>query len=182
MEYLQGRKLVDPANTQNPITLQNVKATLADIAKQQRSSRITKADSVSPETISGLQAVRDQMQREADTQSLGKSLGSNTFQNAATSGTVGRIAGHMANPLVNMGLGGVTGLLTGGGEGSAVGAAIGHGLGAVAKTVMENRAAKAAAQADAGRSMLMKALRDRMLNIDNKGVNALNPGGATPPP
>jgi hypothetical protein len=171
MTYLQGRNLVDPDNAQNPISLQKVKSTLADIAKQQKSPRITTADSVTPETIAGLQAVRDQLQREADTQSLGKALGSNTFQNAATSGAVGRFAGHASNALVSGGIGAGIGYLSG--EGGVLGGTAGMALGAAAKTLAESRAAKAAAAQEAGRAMLMKALRDRVLNIDNKGVDAL---------
>lgn len=170
MKYLQGRKLTDLQG--NP-TLGNMRSTLDDIDKKQAGDKFHPADSVTPENMQTLQRLHDQMQREQLTQSAGKALGSNTFQNLATSGRVGTLAGSVGNALVGGAVGG--GIDLAAGHSGMGGFLVGNALGAAAKHFAERGAAKDAARADAGRQMLMEALRDRMLNIDNKGVRALSP-------
>jgi hypothetical protein len=143
-----------------------------DIARQQRANGIKPADSLSPATLAELQSIREQMQREHLTQTHGKALGSNTFQNMATNSLVGKVAGGLGNALVSTGAGAGLDLLLNGGvlTGGALGALASHGM----KNFSAMQTAKAASRAEVGRQMLMKELRDRLLNVNNKGVQALS--------
>lgn len=168
MTYLQGRKLTDLQG--NP-TLGNIRSTLDDISKKQRSDKFNPADSVTPENIATLRAMHDQMQREQLTQSAGKALGSNTFQNFATNSVMGNLASHVGNSLAGGIVGGGIDLASGGGGVS--GFLAGNALGATAKYYATKAAAASEVKAAAGQKMLMEALQKRLLNIDNSGVRSL---------
>jgi hypothetical protein len=168
MRYLQSRNLT---NVMDEATLGKVHAMLADIDKQRNAPGIKLPDSLSPETLAKLRSIHEQMQRENFTATAGKALGSNTFQNLATNTMTGNIAGHMGNALVSTGTGALTGMATG--MGGLEGALAGNVLGAGLRWYGETQAGKAAARQSAGQQMLMKELRDRLLNIDNKGVESL---------
>lgn len=174
MKYFQGRKLTDLQG--NP-TLGNMRSTIDDITKKQAGDKFHPADSVTEENRQALQRIHDQMQREADTRTAGKALGSNTFQNLATNTMTGKIAGHVGNALVSTGAGMLTDLAAGGG--GMTGALTGAAASGALKGYEAQQAAKAAAAQEVGRQMLMRELRDRLLNIDNKGVAALR-GSRTP--
>jgi hypothetical protein len=169
MTYLQGRKLTDLQG--NP-TLGNMRSMLDDIAKKQAGDKFHPADSVKPETVETIRRLHDQMQREQLTATAGKALGSNTFQNLATNTRVGSLAGSVGNALAGGVVGG--GIDLAAGHSGVAGMLVGNALGAGAKYYADRSAASAAARSEAGRQMLMEALRDRMLNIDNKGVRALS--------
>lgn len=176
MTYLQGRKLTDLQG--NP-TLGNIRSTLDDISKKQRSDKFNPADSVTDENIAILRKMHDQMQREQLTQSAGKALGSNTFQNLATNSTIGNLASHVGNSLAGGLIGGGIDLASGGGGMS--GFLAGNALGATAKYYATKAAATAEVKAAAGQKMLMEALQKRLLNIDNSGVRSLNAAPKTAP-
>jgi len=169
MKYLQSRKLT---NLQDETTLPKLQSMMDDIAKQQRANGIKPADSLSPDTLSKLEDIRQQLQREHFTATAGKALGSNTFQNLATNSITGRLAGHVGNALVGTGVGALTDMVAGGG--GLTGAVVGNAISGVAKGYAEKQAVAAAARAETGRQMLMKELRDRLLNINNKGVQSLS--------
>lgn len=169
MSYLQGRKLTDLQG--NP-TLGNMRSMLDDIKNKQAGDKFHPADSVTPQTVQAIRELHDQMQREQFTASAGKALGSNTFQNLATNSRVGSLAGSMGNALAGGVVGG--GIDMAAGHSGVAGMLVGNALGAAAKHFADRSAVSAAARADVGRQMLMEALRDRMLNIDNKGVRALS--------
>lgn len=168
MRYLQSRNLT---NTMDQTTLAKVDAMLKDIDKQRNAPGIKLPDSLSPETLEKLREVRDQMRRENFTATAGKALGSNTFQNLATNTRIGNIAGHVGNALLTTGTGAAIDLAAGGG--GATGAVLGAAASGVMKGIAARQVAKAAAQQEVGRQMLMQELRDRLLNIDNKGVRSL---------
>lgn len=176
MTYLQGRKLTDLQG--NP-TLGNIRSTLDDISKKQRSDKFNPADSVTSENIATLRKMHDQMQREQLTQSAGKALGSNTFQNLATNSTIGNLSSHVGNSLAGGLIGGGIDLASGGGGMS--GFLAGNALGATAKYYATKAAATAEVKAAAGQKMLMEALQKRLLNIDNSGVRSLNAAPKTAP-
>lgn len=169
MTYLQGRKLTDLQG--NP-TLGNIRSTLDDISKKQRSDKFNPADSVTPENIAILRNMHDQMQREQLTQSAGKALGSNTFQNLATNSAMGNLASHVGNSLAGGLIGGGIDLASGGG--GMGGFLAGNALGATAKYYATRAAATAEVKQAAGQKMLMEALQKRLLNIDNSGVRSLS--------
>lgn len=171
MRYLQSRNLT---NVMDETTLGKLHGMMTDINKQRNASGIKLPDSLSPETLDKLSAIHRQMQLEHGTMTGGKDLGSNTFQNFATNTMIGRLAGHATNALTNAGIGLLTDLAVGGGGGG--GALAGSALAVGAKTLSENQALKAAARQEMGQRLLMKELRDRLLNIDNKGIRALNAG------
>jgi hypothetical protein len=154
-----------------------MRSTIDDITKKQAGDKFHPADSVTEENRQALQRIHDQMQREADTRTAGKALGSNTFQNLATNTMTGKIAGHVGNALVSTGAGMLTDLAAGGG--GMTGALTGAAASGALKGYEAQQAAKAAAAQEVGRQMLMRELRDRLLNIDNKGVAALR-GSRTP--
>jgi hypothetical protein len=168
MKYLQGRKMTDLQG--NP-TLGNMRSTLDDIGKKQAGDKFHPADSVTPENMQTLQKLHDQMQREQLTQTAGKSLGSTTFQNLATNSRIASLTGHVGNALAGGVIGGGIDLLSGGG--GVTGMLTGNALGGAAQYYAGRSAANAAASAEAGQKMLMQALRDRLLNINNKGVQSL---------
>ena len=174
MKYFQGRKLTDLQG--NP-TLGNMRSMLDDIRKKQAGDKFHPADSVTPEDVKTIQGIHDQMQREQFTATAGKALGSNTFQNLATNAQVGRLGGHMSNALLGAGAAGVDMLYGGSGLGGAI---VGNVLAEGGKYVRGRMAATAEATAERGRAMLMQELRDRLLNIDNKGVDALNKANQRP--
>jgi hypothetical protein len=169
MRYLQSRNLT---NTMDETTLGKVDAMLKDIDKQRNAPGIKLPDSLSPETLAKLSAVRDQMRRENFTATAGKSLGSNTFQNLATNTAIGSIAGHAGNALLTTGAGMAADMMAFGGHG-VIGGMTGAAASGVLKGFEASQAAKATARQDIGRQMLMRELRDRLMNRDNKGVEAL---------
>jgi hypothetical protein len=168
MRYLQSRNLT---NMMDETTLAKVNGMLKDIEKQRNAPGIKLPDSLSPETMEKLRVLHDQMQRENLTMTAGKDLGSNTFQHLATNTVAGKIAGHVGNALVSTGAGMAIDLAAGGG--GYGGALTGAAASGVLKGYAAKQAAKATAQQEVGHQMLMRELRDRLLNIDNKGVTAL---------
>jgi hypothetical protein len=174
MKYFQSRKLSD---LQGDPTLNNLRTTLDDISKKQAGDKFHPADSVTKENHETLRQLHDQLQREAFTASAGKSLGgSNTFQNAATNSVMRQVAKQAGANLLGTGGGYLTDLLAGGG--GTTGAVIGNIGGNVLQGVRTVREAQAAARQTAGEAMLMRALRERLLNINGKGVESLR----GPPP
>lgn len=169
MKYLQGRKLTD---LQGQPTLGTLRATLDDIRTKQAGDKFHPADGVTPENIETLRKLHDQAQREAFTASAGKSLGgSNTFQNFATDSVLSRVAKQAGANVLGTGVGYLADLTAGGG--GVAGAVTGNMLGNVVQGVRTVRETQAVARREAGQAMLMQALRERLMNIDNKGVEAL---------
>lgn len=140
MQYLQSRGYTD---AQGNITLAKVQGALSDITKQQNKPGVNLAKSVTPDQISGITAIRDDLLRQANT-GLGSSAGSNTAQNLATQqvvraalpGKFGALASRLPAGTVGGALGTGLGYLLGGGEGAVIGgnagALAGRGLGALA--------------------------------------------------
>jgi hypothetical protein len=169
MKYFQSRKLTD---LQGQPTLGNIRSTLDDIAKKQAGDKFHPADSVTPENLQTLKQLHDQAQREAFTASAGKSLGgSNTFQNLATDSVLRTVGKQVGANLLGTGGGYLTDLAAGGG--GVTGAVIGNLTGNALQGYATVRASQAAARQAAGQQMLMQALRERLMNIDNKGIEAL---------
>lgn len=169
MKYFQSRKLSD---LQGDPTLNNLRTTLDDISKKQAGDKFHPADSVTKENHETLRQLHDQLQREAFTASAGKSLGgSNTFQNFATDSVMKQVAKQAGANVLGTGLGFMGDLMTGGG--GVTGAVTGNMLGNVVQGARTVREAQAAARREAGQQMLMQALRERLLNINNKGVDSL---------
>ena len=169
MKYFQGRKLTDLQG--NP-TLGNMRSTLDDIAKKQAGDKFHPADSVTEENLKTLKLMHDQMQRESFTASAGKSLGgSNTFQNLATDSVLRQVGKQVGANLLGTGGGYLADLAAGGG--GVTGAVVGNITGNALQGVRTVRAAQAEARQAAGQAMLMKELRERLLNVNNKGVESL---------
>lgn len=169
MKYLQGRKLTD---LQGHPTLGTLRATLDDIRTKQAGDKFHPADGVTPENTETLRKLHDQAQRESFTASAGRSLGgSNTFQNFATDGVISKVAKQAGANILGTGLGYLGDVAFGGG--GVGGAVAGNMLGNVVQGARTVREAQAVARREAGQAMLMQALRERLMNIDNKGVEAL---------
>jgi hypothetical protein len=169
MKYFQGRKMTD---LQGQPTLANIRSTVDDITKRQAGDKFHPADSVTPENFEALKRLHDQAQRESFTFSGGKSLGgSNTFQNFATDSIMRQVGKQVGGNLLGAGAGYMADLAAGGGGGTGAvgGLVVGNALAGVSTV----RAAQAAARQTAGQQMLMRALRERLMNIHNKGVEAL---------
>jgi hypothetical protein len=169
MKYFQGRKMTD---LQGQPTLANIRSTVDDITKRQAGDKFHPADSVTPENFETLKRLHDQAQRESFTVSGGKSLGgSNTFQNFATDSIMRQVGRQVGGNLLGTGAGYLMDTTLGGG--GVTGAVAGNLAGNALAGVSTVRAAQAANRQAAGQQMLMRALRERLLNIDNKGVEAL---------
>jgi hypothetical protein len=147
MSYLQGLKLTDPMGK---ITLSKVDNAIKTINKQQQAGGAKAVKSVSDEQLTNLNAVRDDLRRQANIY-LGKSLGSTTFQNLATNAATGALG----NPIVAH----ASTLL--GGLHPAIGIPL------AAARFGGNRLA------GRGEAMVQQALQNRLLNPGN-GQKALN--------
>ena len=154
MKYLQGLNLTNNFGDQ---TLGQLDRAVKQIDKQRSLPGARPADSVSDEQYQRLTALRDDMRREARTQTAGKT-NSGTFQDLATNSRVGAIAG---NPLVGTALGGLGAIASGGGP-----------LAAMAGTATSM---VVGAQQKRATAMFNKALLDRLMNVNGKGEAALRP-------
>jgi hypothetical protein len=93
MQALQALNLTD---AQGNITLAKLDNAVKGLTKQQNAPGARNADSVTPEQMGQLTALRDDMRRQG-LSSLGKGIGSNTFQNFASNNllnAMGSRAGH----------------------------------------------------------------------------------------
>jgi hypothetical protein len=154
MRFLQGLNLTNSFGDQ---TLGKLDQAIKQIDKQRNLPGARPADSISDDQYQRLVALRDDMRREARTQTAGKT-NSGTFQDLATNSRVGAIAG---NPLVATALGGI-GAYT---SGNPLGAMVGTGT-SMALSAQQRKA----------QDMLNKALLDRLLNVGGKGEAALRGG------
>ena len=105
MRYLQKRNFT-AAN--GDITLSNVKNTLDDIAKQQALPGPRDAKSITPDTLTSLQALYADILRQNNSRT-GMAVGSNTFQNLGTAATLSNfgaplsVAAHLINKVPVLG-------------------------------------------------------------------------------
>jgi len=143
MQYLQGLNLTD---AQGNMTLSKVQNALTNLGKQANKPGVNAAQSISPDQISTLTAVRDSLLR-GQAVNLGKSAGSNTAQNLATQnalstalpGKVGAIVGAVGPTGIGTGAGTAIGFGLGGPIGASVGATLGGGVGNFAGRLMNGQ-------------------------------------------
>jgi hypothetical protein len=148
MRALQALNLTDAnGNT----TLAKIDNAVKSLTKQQNAPGYRMADSITPDQMGQLVALRDNM-RQAGQSNLGRSLGSNTFQNLAT------------NSLMNAA--GSTGGHVIGAVGSALGADAAFGpLGAVAGPALSYAASHFAGKLSVkSGAMVMESLTNKLLN------------------
>jgi hypothetical protein len=104
MQALQGLKLTD---AQGNVTLAKAKNALTGLEKKRAEQGIDPAKAISPEQMGVLQAIHDDLLRQANL-GAGKAVGSNTFQNIATNnilstalpGKIGELAVGKAGGLI----------------------------------------------------------------------------------
>ncbi len=106
MRYLQGRNLT---NSRGELQLSNLDSTIKAIQSQQNLPGARQADSVSPEKLAQLQALRTDMARQTSLDAT-KPLGSNTTQTLATNALTQSMAGGMASGGLAGGLAGAAAL------------------------------------------------------------------------
>lgn len=151
MEYLQSRNLTDIAG--NP-QLGAIDKTLKDIGNKQTFGRGAQAaDSISPNQVEALKALRDDLLQSRNS-ARGKALGSDTTMNLATNSTVNTLT----NPLA---------------RGAArIGGAFAGGIGGYAAS--EGAAGIVTAAQQRAEEGVRTALIERLLDRGGKGVAALN--------
>ncbi|CAG4900863.1 lytic transglycosylase domain-containing protein [Paraburkholderia saeva] len=166
MQYLQSLNLTD---AQGNVTLAKVQNALSQMQKLQQKPGINTAKSVTPDQITALQSIRDDLLR-ASNAGLGRSAGSSTAQNLATQqmmrsvlpGKLGALAGQLPTGTVGGALGGLAGYGVAGAPGAAVGGAIGARLGSGLSALMNTH--NEAIQSEVASLMLNPSMAAPALN------------------
>ena len=180
MQYLQSMNLID---AQGNVTLAKVQNALSQMQKAQQKPGINATKSVTPDQISALQSIRDDLLRASQTE-LGKTrAGSATAQNIATQqmlraalpGKLGALAGQLPGGSVGAGLGALLGYGAGGPAGAALGTAAGGKLGSIVTGLANAR--NEAIQDEVARLLLNPSIAAPALNRATGGALPSLPTG-----
>ena len=147
MQALQKLNLYDASGN---VTLPKIDNAIKSLTAQQNAPGYKLADSITPEQMGQLVALRDNM-RQAGQSNLGRSLGSNTFQNFATNSLINAAGSHAGHA--------VGAVLSAAGADAAVGplGMVAAPLGYAASHIIGNIGAKS-------RGMVMESLTNKLLN------------------
>jgi hypothetical protein len=148
MQALQKLNLFDARGN---VTMAKLDNAVKSITNQQNAPGYKLADSITPEQMQQLVALRDDMRREG-LSSLGRSLGSNTFQNFATNSLM-NAAGSRGAHVVGAAMSALGGDAALGPVGAFAGPALSYAASHMAGKMSEN-----------ARSMVMESLVNKLLN------------------